>query len=129
MVVVTTGIRDARGNAIGVAEGLRRYDEDPARNGDPYYRGALQTAEDRVRGALPPDADVAALSVFTTQSFSHIVERLRDAIGRAPAPTLNFNVGPDGARAVFDVSKIAALTHNAHMTAAGTLTPQRWPMP
>ena len=81
-------------------------------------------ADERVRRALPRDVDVAALSVFTTQSFSHAVERLHDAIGRAPAPRLNFNVGPAGTRAVFDVSTIAALTHEAHMTAAGPLTPQ-----
>jgi hypothetical protein len=67
---------------------------------------------------------VAALSVFTTQTATHIVERMYAAIQAAPAPTLDFNVGVGGERAVFADATIATLTNNADINVNGALTPQ-----
>ena len=61
-----------------------------------YYRRALVNAEERIRRTAARSVDIAALSVFTTQTATHIVERMRAAIEAAPAPTLNFNVGSRG---------------------------------
>ena len=121
-LVVTTGVRDARRRAVGVAAEFRRSLKDLARDVDADYRRVLLAADDRVRRLLARRVDVAALSVFTTQSFSHIVERMREAVQRAPAPTLNFAVGPEGARAVFEVSRVQTLTNNAHINTQGPLT-------
>ena len=122
-LVVTTGIRDRSGHAIGVAEGFRRYRDDLARDADPYYRGALVNAGERVRGTMARGVDIAALSVFTTQTATHILERIRDATRSAPAPTIDFVVGHDGARAVFSVASLASVTFNAQTGASGTITP------
>ena len=62
--------------------------------------------------------------MFTTQTATHIVERMREAIYAAPAPTLNFDVGLTGERAVFADVEIAALTNNAEINVGGPLTPQ-----
>ena len=113
-------------HAIGVADGFRRYHHDLAHDADRYYRRALLAAEWAVRRAFHPKhrVKVAALSVFTTQTSSHIIERIRDAIQEAPAPTLDFGVGPGGARAVFNAAQIESLTNNAHLNVSGPLTPQ-----
>jgi Bacterial Ig-like domain len=121
-LVVTTGVRDAAGKAIASAANLGRGSIVAGAS----YRRALADAESIVRrtGLLARGQPIAALAVFTTQTFSHIVERMRDVMQRAPAPTLNFGVGPDGARAVFNVSQIESLTNNADIESAGGLTPQ-----
>jgi hypothetical protein len=123
-LVLTTGVRDARGRPVGIAPALRDLLADDARNVDSDYRRGLSAAAERVRRRVPEGLDVAALSVFTTQTFSHIVERLRAAVQQAPAPTLNFNIGPKGERAVFADSTIAAVTNNADINVGGALTPQ-----
>ena len=112
-LVVTTGVHDRNGQAIDMA----RIDA----AGD--YGGALAAAERRVRRAnvLERGVDIAVLSVFTTQSFSHIIEHIRDAINRAPAPRLTVALGADGARAVFRAADIATLTNNAHVRVKGPL--------
>ena len=123
-LVVTTGVHDGGGHAIGVAEGFRRYRDDLARDADPYYRGAMVNAEERVRRTVAPGVDIAALSVFTTQTATHIVERMRAAIHAAPPPTLNFDVGLAGERAVFSVASLQSVGFNAQTGASGALTPQ-----
>ena len=106
-----------------MAEGFRRYRQDLAHDDDRYYRRALLTAEWAIRRVFQ-HVEVAAVSVFTTQTFSHVAARMRDAIRKAPAPALNFGVGPGGARAVFDAAQIQTLTTNAQINVAGPLTPQ-----
>ena len=124
VLVVTTGVRDADGNPIGVAEGFSSFRQDLANDSDRYYRRALLTAKWAVGRLAGRDAEVAALSVFTTQTATHIVERMRAAVYAAPAPTLNFNVGPAGARAVFADATIASITNNADINPGGPLTPE-----
>lgn len=77
--------------------------------------------------ALDSGHTIAALSVFTTQTFSHVFERMRDAIAKAPAPQLDFKVGPNGMPAIFDVATLQSLTVNAHVGVRGPLTPQPLP--
>ena len=123
---MTTGVRDASGYSIGVAEGFRRFRHDLAHDPDRYYRRALLSAEWAVGRAvdLPHGVEVAALSVFTTQTATHIMERIRDAVQAAPAPVIDFGVGPSGSRAVFSVASLQSVTFNAHIAASGPLTPQ-----
>ena len=125
-LVVTTGVRDASGHSIGVAEGFRRFRHDLAHDPDRYYRRALLSAEWAVGRAVdvPHGVEVAALSVFTTQTATHIMERIRDAVQAAPAPAIDFGVGPSGSRAVFSVASLQSVTFNAHLAASGPLTPQ-----
>jgi Big-like domain-containing protein len=42
--------------------------------------------------------ELAAVSVFTTQSVTAGLEQMRDALEAGPAPTLRFTLGPGGAR-------------------------------
>lgn len=122
-LVVTTRVRDIRGRAIQPAEVFRRFRQQLARDSDRYYLCALQAAAAAVRRARGDRVEVAALSVFTTQSATHVVERIRSAIQAAPPPRIDFNVGPGGARAVFPFSQVAGITYGLQTGADGTLTP------
>jgi Bacterial Ig-like domain len=121
-LVVTTGVRDSSGNAIGAVESV-------AGIANAEYRRAVERAAPIVQrvAALDSGRKVAALSVFTTQTFSHIFERMRDAIAKAPAPLLDFKVGPNGSPAVFDIATVQSLTVNAHASVQGPLNPQPLP--
>src|SRR5215204_195910 len=124
-LVITTGVRDAAGNPIGVVEPAGA--PDPPASAD--YRRVLEETASAVRkaGALARGLRIAALSVFTTQTFSHTFERMYEAIRRAPGPTVNFNVGPDGTPAVFAVPTLASLTVNNHVRVQGPGTPEPLP--
>jgi len=112
--VVTTGVRDANGRPIGTAG---------TAGGNEAYRRALAAAEPVVRRLVPRDAGIAAMSVFTTQSFSHVIQRIHEAVARAPVPTLDFAVGAGGTRAIFEAARIQGITNNADF-AAGPPAPQ-----
>jgi dienelactone hydrolase len=124
VLAVTTGVRDGNGTPIGVAEGFSNFRRDLAHDHDRYYRRALLTATWAVGRVFGGGVEVAALSVFTTQTATHIVERMHEAIYAAPAPTLDFNVGLAGERAVFADAEISTLTQNAEINVGGPLTPQ-----
>ena len=122
-LVVTTGVRDTGGSPIGVAENFGRMIGD---GNDAAYVRTLTDTESAVRraGVLGRRDQIAALAVFTTQTATHIVERMREAIHRGPAPRLNFSVGTAGERAVFADAEISTLTQNADINMGGALSPQ-----
>jgi hypothetical protein len=117
-IVVTRQVKDASGSAIEPSDAFRRFRQTAA---EPYRRSLID-AVDAVQKAGVREAEVAAVSAFTTQTSSHVVARLREAIQRAPAPRLNFAVGPGGTRAVFAANTIEAITSNADVNPGGPLT-------
>ena len=119
-LIVTRGVRDDSGAAVKAGDAFRRF----RRTVRGRYKRALLDAIQAARRVGVREEDIAVASVFTTQSFSHLIERMREAIHRAPAPTLDFGVGPEGARAVFEAAQIQSLTNNAHINVSGPLTPQ-----
>lgn len=123
-LVVTTGVRDASGHAIAVADHYSRYRTELT-DADSYYRDQLTTADAIARRVISAAkaGEIAALSVFTTQTFSHVIERIRETIQREPAPKLDFGVGPNGARAVFQAATIQSITNNTDVNVNGPLTP------
>ena len=94
LLVVTGGVRDARGHAI-VGGG---FDDDAAE------------ALGRTR-AHHHDRAVAA-TVFTTLSTTSVLEKIRDQVKAGPAARVDFQIGTHGERAVFPFS--AALTAIQH---------------
>ena len=66
--------------------------------------------------------DIAAASLFTTQSITAISEKIRDQIRSAPAPQANFNIATGGARAVFANSPTLQIRLNRQNSVAGPLT-------
>src|SRR5262249_52981413 len=89
-----------------------------------WYRRALLTAEWAAQRAGVPHQDLAAASVFSTQSATYLLEQIRPQVLAGAAPTrIDFNIGPDGSRAVFDASTVRSMTFNRQTRTTGALSP------
>ena len=84
LLVVTDGVRDAAGKKVKASKAFKDDDGTPHDLGLKLYRAALNLALDRVH--IRGDKVVAA-SLFTTQSVTSVLEKVRNQIkGATPAP-------------------------------------------
>jgi hypothetical protein len=82
-MIVTRGVRDASGAPVEATESFRRFRQTV--RGE--YKHALLEAIDAARHAGIPEREIAAASVFTTQSVTAVLEKIRDQIKAAtPEP-------------------------------------------
>jgi hypothetical protein len=80
--------------------------------GEPaWYRDQLNAAVSAARGLGVKMSAIAVASVFTTQTITSVLERMRDAVKSAPPPApASFDVALDGSRAVFARSSVTSVT-------------------
>lgn len=89
-------------------------------------RRALLTAGWAARRSGVQNDEIAALSVFTTQSTTSLGARIVAQVRRGVTPAaVDLNIGPDGAPAVYTRAAIASRTWNQHTSAAGGMTPSQ----
>src|SRR6516165_7681090 len=127
-LILTDGLRDAEGQAVQASADFERFRHDLnfGQADDPgleAYRkeliGALATAsQDSI-----PDKHVITASVFTTQSATAILEKMRDQIHAATPAPADFLLGPNGERTVFNLNNVAGITWNQQTRVAGPLNP------
>lgn len=130
-LVVTTGVRDVGGRPIAPSEAFRHYRSDLARAADPelrWYRHALLAAERAARRVGVRKAKIAAVSLFSTQSATYLVQKVREQVSGVEAPVADFNVGPDGSRAVFPFTSVVGMNFNREIAVGGPLSPTPVPM-
>jgi len=109
-LIVTRGIRDESGRPIEATQAFRRFRQTVR---GPYKR-ALLDAIHAARRLGVREGDIAVASVFTTQSATAIMEKIRDQIkGTTPEPA-DFNLGPGGTRTVFPLDAVTGITFNRH---------------
>ncbi|MBI4470240.1 MAG: hypothetical protein HY650_13055 [Acidobacteria bacterium] len=105
---VTRGIRDARGDPIEASAAFRTF----LATGMGDYRTALVAA---IRAAVLTgisESDIVSASVFTTQSATAILEKIRDQIKAATPAPADFRLGPGGSRTVFNLDQVSGITLN-----------------
>ena len=111
-LIVTRGVRDTRRHRVEAAEAFRRFRHDlsfgttrhsPALKA---YRKALLDALAAARALGVAERDIVAASVFTTQSVTAVLEKIRDQIKLGDPPTADFGLGPGGRRAVYPLSTL-----------------------
>ncbi|MBM4321064.1 MAG: hypothetical protein FJ125_14205, partial [Deltaproteobacteria bacterium] len=104
-LVVRSTVRGADGSPLGraadfaVAAGLRRLPEGhPAAAQLGRARAQLEPVLEQLATAEPPllPAELALVSVFTTQSATALVGSMRTMLRSAAAPPLAVELGPDG---------------------------------
>jgi hypothetical protein len=125
-LVVTNRVHAADGSAIAPSDEFRRYRHDLAKstNADArWYRRALLTAEWAARRSGADANDIVVVSMFTTQSATHIEQAIHQQIISSAPPQADFMIGPGGTRAVYPLANIASVTWNRQMTAGPTLSP------
>lgn len=105
-LIVTRGVRDEVGNPVEATDAFRQF-RFTVRG---EYRRALLEAIHAARVLGIKETDIVTASVFTTQSATSILEKIRDQIKAGiPAPA-DFNVGPGGTRTVFPLETLTGIT-------------------
>jgi hypothetical protein len=114
LLVVTRDVRDAHGKRLAEFE---FPDEDNSGRGNDRaakdYRKALKRA---LKEADIDKDDIAAASLFTTQSITAISTKIRSQLQATPV-----SFGDAGARNVFPLSSVTAILWNRQLNATGPL--------
>ena len=127
-LIVTDGVHDAHGRPVKADTDFRR---EPLRllcSPNPVLRSyGRDLTEGLVAACLVGvrPQNIAVASVFTTQSTTSMLEKIRDQIHGLPdaSTTADFNLGLDGERTVFDLNDLTHITFNQQRSVDGTLTP------
>src|SRR5215211_8657191 len=127
-LIVTRWVRDVDGEPIQPGEAFERFRHDLnfGQADDPAlkeYRKDLLGALEAARQAGVAGADIVTASVFTTQSATAILEKIRDQLHAATPAPADFLLGPGGERTVFDLGDVAGITWNQQTRVAGPLNP------
>jgi dienelactone hydrolase len=107
-LIVTSGVRDAGGQPVVASAEFQQFRELP----DAQYRNALQEAVQAAVKAGVAETEIVAASVFTTQSVTAVLEKIRDQLDSSPVTPANFLLGPQGSRTVFRLDQIKSITWN-----------------
>jgi hypothetical protein len=110
-VIVTRGVRDTAGEPVKATKQFRHLRTDVAA----WYRTKLLEALGAAAQIGIKEQDIVVASVYTTQSVTSVMERIRDQIKRGTPAPASFAIGPAGERAVFDLAKVTSIVHNRHV--------------
>jgi len=130
LLVVTKGVHDAAGDPIEVSDPFAnfRHNLNFGQTKDPQlkaYRAALvKSLDDDFLASIAPGlsaGNIAVASFFTTGSVTSTLERIRDQIKAAPAPSVNFNLGSHGEHTVFPTASVIGILFGRQETTVGPL--------
>jgi virulence factor lipase-like protein len=111
-LIVTEGVRDATGRRIQASNRFRHFRQ-TVKGG---YQDALVAAVYVAKYHGIRERDIVTASVFTTQSITPVMERIRDHIKADLPDPADFRLGPNGERTVFSRSELASISWRQHTT-------------
>lgn len=123
VLVVTKKVVDADGKGVKAAKAFLDFvdESNSASTGDPAldaYRTSLRNALDQIDAAgVVPRGQVVTASVFTTESLTAVLEKMRDQVNAVTPALSDFLLGPGGTRTVFSRSAIRSLRFNRQVSA------------
>jgi Bacterial virulence factor lipase N-terminal len=109
-LIVTNGLQDLAGRAVEASEAFRRFRQTVRGK----YQQALLEAIHAARRLGVRERDIVVASVYTTQSITSVMERIRDEVKAATPAPANFLLGPNGERAVFNLADVTSIVWNQH---------------
>ena len=104
-LIVTRGVRDDGGAPVQASEAFRRFRQ--IVRGE--YKQALLDAIHTARRVGVREEDIAVASVFTTQSATAVLEKMRDQIHAATPAPADFLLGPQRERTVFSLNGVTGI--------------------
>jgi hypothetical protein len=131
-LIVTTGVHDAGGNPIAAGTAFAQFIHGDGgvdgKNADEllkrYQQALKHTLSEDILGQLGLSrGQIAAASVFTSESATATLRSIREQIKAASAPAVNFNIGASGEKTVFPVNTLTGLTWNVQALTVGPLVP------
>jgi hypothetical protein len=125
LLVITNGVRDARGDPIEPGEFGRfrhalNFGQSRDRDTSDYRKGLL----DGEHSAHAPRERIVALSLFTTRTATGTLEKIRKQIKASHPAPVDFMIGNNGtARAVFPLAGLTEILLNRQVSTAPGFTP------
>jgi pimeloyl-ACP methyl ester carboxylesterase len=123
LLVVTDGVHDTSGDPIDSSQfrkflnyGQTKDDADKA-----YRAGLLQALEqlEAAPGGVPTD-QVAAASLFTTESATALLEKIRGQLAQTTPAPAGFLLGSNGERTVFPLASVSSIAFTRQVKADPT---------
>jgi hypothetical protein len=110
-LIVTRRVRDLLGAPVQAPDAFGRfmYEFTNDRTLEEYRIALIEAFFAVVRAGIR-DTDIVMASVFTTQSVTAIMEKIRDQIKAATPHPADFNLGPGGIRTVFRLDELTGIT-------------------
>jgi hypothetical protein len=105
-LIVTRGLRDAEGQPVEPSEAFSRFRQEV--RGE--YKHDLLDAVQAAHRLGVPERDIVTASVFTTQSATAVLEKIRDQIHAATPEPADFRLGQGGTRTVFALDEVTGIT-------------------
>ena len=122
LLVVTDAVRDTDGDRIDSANFRRELNFGQTKSAaDKRYRKDLLDALRLLPAGVQP-SDVAAASLFTTQSVTALLEQVRQQIDASTPAPADFVLGADGSRTVFPLSSVTSILFNRQTGTAPTFS-------
>ncbi len=132
LLIVTNGVHDASGNPIAAGSAFAQFIHGDGgvdgKNADRLlkgYQAALKHALDNdvLKNIGISRGNVAAATIFTTESATATLRSIREQIKSAAPPAVSFNLGGGGAKTVFPLNTVTGLTWNVQALTVGPLVP------
>lgn len=122
-LIVTDGVHDLFGAAVKASEEFWRFRHsiDFGHGHDQRlkaYRKELLEALEAARDAGISGAHIAVASVFTTESVTAVMERIRDQVHADTPQPADFLLGPGRTRTVFPLSEVKSVIFNQQIATA-----------
>jgi hypothetical protein len=125
-LIVTNGVHDAGGNPVEATLAFRLAPLTLALSHDPVLRSyGLEMVEGLVaahRAGVRPQ-DIVTASVFTTESATAVLEKIRDQIESDTPDPADFNLAPGGTGTVFPLDQVKGITFNEQTRTDAPLIP------
>jgi hypothetical protein len=111
LLVVTDKVRDTSGDPIDTTQFRKFLNYGQTKNdAEKAYRAELLAALDQLEAAGVATDSVADASVFTTESATAVMEKIRDQIEQSTPDRANFVIGSNGERTVFPLAGVTGIT-------------------
>ena len=124
-LVVTTGVRDLAGDPVEAGDfATFRHDLNFGQTEDPILKAYRKSLLDALPDVGVPESQIVAMSVFSTQSTTAVLEKIRGQIkAGTPAPA-DFHLVPNSvAETVFPRATITGITWNVQTSTTNPPTP------
>jgi dienelactone hydrolase len=116
LLVITTKVADAERRRLRIAPDLLKPREQT--DHPPTVYSQLTRA---LLGAGVKRADIAALALFTTQSVTADLERMRAVLEAGPEPAVTFDLAPGGGASVYPRSGLQSIELRRQVATSGML--------
>ncbi len=124
VLIVTNGIHDTAGDPVGSSPFRQALNF--GQTHDAALKAYRKSLLDAIEASGVDPESVVVASVFTTQSATAVLEKIRDGL-KAMTPTpATFLLGPGGSRTVFPLlspSGLTTITFNRQTSTTGALSP------